>query len=170
VFRDICRAARAQRNAALVEWRNAGACAHGRVRPDGYGLLRLSGREYGFFLEFDRGTVRPAALRAKFAAYHRYRVSGRAARNYDGFPTILVVTAGPDAQQRMAAAVLSSDGGQTNRLEVLLTTVDLLAHVEGGPFGPVWRTPSGVDHRHGWPFDPYGLNKRQGGRGAVDPS
>jgi hypothetical protein len=124
----------------------------------GMGCLVSAGREYGFFLEFDRGTVRPAALRAKFAAYHRYRLSGRGARNYDGFPTILVVTAGPGAQQRMAAAVLSSDGGQTNRLAVLLTTVTLLARVEGGPFGPVWRTPSGAGHRHGWPFDPYGLN------------
>ncbi len=34
---------------------------------------------------------------AHTAAYHRYRVSARAARDYDGFPTILVVTHGPRA-------------------------------------------------------------------------
>src|SRR5438105_11674712 len=34
-------------------------------------------REYGFFLEFDRGSVRPAPLRAKFAAYQRTRREGR---------------------------------------------------------------------------------------------
>jgi hypothetical protein len=52
---------------------NAAACARGRMRPDGYGLLRLGRREYGFFVEFDRGTVRPSARRAKFTAYNRYR-------------------------------------------------------------------------------------------------
>jgi len=82
VFAAIARAARTQREKALVEWRNAAACAHGHVRPDGYGLLRLVRREYGFFLEFDRGTVRPAPLRARFAAYHRYLASARAARDY----------------------------------------------------------------------------------------
>jgi hypothetical protein len=84
VFGTLARAARAQRGGALVEWRNVAACAHGRLRPDGYGVLRLARREYAFFLEFDRGTVRPAPLRAKFAAYHRYLASARAARDYDG--------------------------------------------------------------------------------------
>ena len=68
-------AALAQRGGALAEWRNAAACAHARLRPDGYGVLRLGQRDYGFFLEFDRGNVRPAPLRAKFAAYHRYLAS-----------------------------------------------------------------------------------------------
>ena len=38
----------------LLEWRGAAACAHGRLRPDGYGLVRLGQRQHGFFLEFDR--------------------------------------------------------------------------------------------------------------------
>jgi hypothetical protein len=158
VFAAIARAARTQREGALVEWRNAAACAHGRVRPDGYGLLRLGRREYGFFLEFDRGTVRPALLRAKFAAYHRYRVSARAARDYDGFPTILVVTHGPGAENRVADAVLATDGGQAAPLGVLLTTADLLAHVDGGPFGPIWRTPGYAARACRWP--PSGLTVR----------
>jgi Replication-relaxation len=113
VFAALARAARAQRNGGLVEWRNAAACAHGRVRPDGYGLVRLGRRDYGFFLEFDRGTMRPAALRAKFTAYHRYRASGRAVRDYDGFPTILVTTQGPGAEERVADAVGVSIGAST---------------------------------------------------------
>src|SRR5207248_1628843 len=40
VFVTIARGARAQRHGALLEWRNAAACARGRMRPDGYGLLR----------------------------------------------------------------------------------------------------------------------------------
>src|SRR5437870_11826010 len=89
---------RSQRDGALVEWRNAAACAHGRLRPDGHGVLRLGRRDYGFFLEFDRGTVRPAPLRAKFAAYHRYLANARAGKDFDRPPSILVLTAGPAAE------------------------------------------------------------------------
>ncbi len=127
------------------------ACANGRMRPDGYGLLRLGRREYGFFLEFDRGTVRPAALRAKFASYHRYCVSARATREYDGFPPILVVTRGPGAEDRIADAVLTTDAGEPKPLRVLLTTMGFLASTEGGPFGPIWRTALSADRRHTWP-------------------
>src|SRR5438045_8099235 len=102
----LARAARAQPGGALVEWRNPAACAHGRLRPDGYGVLRLGRRDYGFFLEFDRGTVRPAPLRAKFGAYHRYFASARAARDFDGPPSILVVTVGAAAEDRVVDAVL----------------------------------------------------------------
>src|SRR5207245_10726555 len=94
---------------------------HGRLRPDGYGVLRLGRRDYGFFLEFDRGTVRPAPLRAKFAAYHRYLASARAAKDFDGPPSILVVTAGPTAEDRVADAVLAAEVGQPRRLPLLLT-------------------------------------------------
>src|SRR6266700_2727348 len=116
VFGVLARAARAQRGGALVEWRNAAACAHARLRPDGYGVLRLGQRYYGFFLEFDRGTVRSAPLRAKFGAYHRYLASARAASDFDGPPSILVVTAGPGAEDRVVDAVLAGDVGQQRRL------------------------------------------------------
>jgi hypothetical protein len=151
VFGVLARAARAQRGGALVEWRNAAACAHGRLRPDGYGVLRLGQRDYGFFLEFDRGTVRPAPLRAKFAAYHRYLASARAPRDFDGPPSILVVTAGPAAEARVADAVLAAEAGQARRLPVLLTTINLLTTAEHGPFDCVWRLPGVHKGRRAWP-------------------
>ena len=107
----IARVARTRRDGSLVDWRNASACIHGRMRPDGYGLLRLGRREYGFFLEFDRSTVPPAARRAKVTSYLRYTVSARAAREYDGFPTILVVTLRPGTEDRIADAVLAAHAG-----------------------------------------------------------
>jgi hypothetical protein len=152
VFGVVARVARAQRDGALVEWRNASACAHGRLRPDGYGVLRFGRRDYGFFLEFDRGTVRPAPLRAKFAAYHRYLASARAARDYDGPPRILVVTAGPGAEDRVVDAVLAAETGQPRRLPLLVTTVDLLITAEGGPFDSIWRVPWTRGRRHRWPL------------------
>src|SRR5207302_7420076 len=103
-------------------------------RPDGYGVLRLGRREYGFFLEFDRGNVRPAPLRAKFAAYHRYLASARAAREFDGAPSVIVVTAGPAAEDRVADAVMAAEFGHPQRLPLLLTTMDRLITAEHGPF------------------------------------
>jgi len=47
VFATIARLARGQRDGALLEWRNAAACGRSRMQPDGYGLLRLGGREFG---------------------------------------------------------------------------------------------------------------------------
>jgi Replication-relaxation len=104
VFGVLARAARAQPGGALVEWRNAAACAHGRMRPDGYGVIHVGRHQYGFFLEFDRGTVRPAPLRAKFAAYNRYLSSDRASREFDSAPSVLVVTVGPGAEDRRRRA------------------------------------------------------------------
>lgn len=150
VFAAIARAARRQRGGALVEWRNAAGCAHGRVRPDGYGLLRLGRREYGFFLEFDRGTVRPRALRAKFAAYQRYRASARAAREYRGFPTILVVTTRPGAEERLADAARAVHVGWPT-LPVLFTTLDWIEGHRDGVLGAIWRDAETV-RRRSWPL------------------
>ena len=151
VFAAFARSATSHRGGALLEWRNAAACAHGRMRPDGYGLLRLGRREYGFFLEFDRGTVRSAALRAKFAAYHRYRSSARSARDYDGFPAVLVVTSGPGPEERIVRAVAATGMGFAQELPVLLTTLSWIGAYPDGPLGPIWRK-TGICQRRGWPL------------------
>lgn len=146
-LRRACR--RTAPGTALVEWRNAAACARGRVRPDGYGLLRRGGRLFGFFLEYDRGTMRHGNYVRKFGAYHRYRERGWYASDYEGFPAILVVTI-PAAEGRIAAAVRDTGIGHDAPLSVLLTTRERL---DGGPLGmlgPVWRTPADDTRRH-WP-------------------
>lgn len=147
LFALVAHTARERRGGSLLEWRNAAACAHGRLRPDGYGLLRLGRRMHGFFLEFDRGTERPATLRAKFDAYHRYCASARATRDYDGFPLILVVTTEPGAEERLALAMQAADLGQATSLPALLTTAGLLATAPGGPLGRVWRTAANPARR-----------------------
>jgi Replication-relaxation len=141
VFATIARAARTHPSGgALLEWRGPAACAHGRLRPDGYGLLRLGAGHYGFFLEFDRGSMHAGRLRGKFAAYHRYAASTEAARSYAGFPTVLVVCTSPGGEQRIARAVAASDVGCGRRLAVLLTTTGWLDGAPAGPRGAVWRT------------------------------
>jgi hypothetical protein len=152
VFVTIARSARAQREGALLEWRNAAACVWGRMRPDGYGLLRLGPREYGFFVEFDRGTVHPRALRSKFAAYHRYKSTPMAARYFDGFPITRVTTTGPAGEQRVLEAVRAVCVGEASRVPVLVTTIGWLQSDRGAIWGRIWRDP--IDsRRRAWPMD-----------------
>src|ERR1700686_158279 len=64
VFASIARAARVHASGgALLEWRGPAACAHGRLRPDGYGLLQLGMHHHGFFLEFNWGSMHAGRLR-----------------------------------------------------------------------------------------------------------
>jgi hypothetical protein len=148
-FGALARLARAHaRGGELIEWRNAAASAHGRLRPDGYGVLRIGRKLYGFFLEYDRGTMRPTRLRAKFAAYQGYRASSLAARVYGGFPTILVVAATSGAQARLVRAARALSPGFGGPLPVLFTTEALLATC---PDQPIWRTFSERLSRLVWP-------------------
>ncbi len=49
----------------------------------------------------------------------------------------------------MADAVMATDVGQVSRLDVLLTTVELLTRTGGGAFGKIWRS-SLSDARQSW--------------------
>lgn len=134
---------------ALLEWRNAAACVRGKVRPDGYGLYRHQGSLYGFFLEYDRGTMSARAYRAKLAAYSDYFASGRFTRDYDGFPTILVVVTSDGAEQKLARAARETAISQSAGLPVLLTSEERV-QARSNPFGllgAIWRTPASATRR-----------------------
>ena len=135
---------------ALVAWQNAAACSHGHVRPDGYGIYRHHGRRYGFFLEYDRDTMAFRDYCAKFGAYFDYLASGRYARDYDGFPTILVVTRDYDAEERVAFAVRAASVGRGESLPLLLTCRCLIddPNNRDGFLGRIWRTQGGHSERH----------------------
>ncbi|HEU4927323.1 MAG TPA: replication-relaxation family protein, partial [Vicinamibacterales bacterium] len=129
---------------ALLEWRNAAACGRRRVRPDGYGMIRRNGELYGFFLEYDRGTMSVRDYDAKWAGYHDYRDSRAFERDYDGFPTILVVTTNKTAEERIARSARAAAVGRWAPLPILLTcewriSIDHANH--DGLFGPIWRDP-----------------------------
>jgi hypothetical protein len=138
---------------ALVEWRNAPACARGRLRPDGYGLVRHNGALYGFLLEYERGTAGAGRLRTKFRSYARYRADARAVADFAGFPTVLVVAADYRVERAIAAVlrVLTLEMPSAEPLPVLLTTRERLAGHPDGMLGPVWRGPSSPARRV-WPL------------------
>lgn len=127
---------------ALLEWRNAVACSRGALRPDGYGLYRRGGRAFGFFLEYDRGTMKAHAYADKFAAYYAYRDSNRFERDYLGFPTILVVAVDRAAEERVARAARAAAVGREPALRALFTIEWRVYRDPGNPeglLGLIWR-------------------------------
>lgn len=146
VFVALAMGAEAVRRAGgsdqLAEWRSAAACERHDCKPDGYGCYVRDGVAHGFFLEYDRGTERGRRYAAKFRAYYRYRDSGRADRDYDGFPTVLFVTTQAAAEQRIAdQAHREWFVRGTEPLPVLITTTDRIRQHPEGILGPIWRLP-----------------------------
>jgi len=133
------RAAASGSDEALVEWRNAAACSRRHLRPDGYGIYRRESRLYGFFLEYDRGTMSARDYLQKFAAYFEYLTTGGFDRDYEGFPTILVVTKNRTSEERIARAARAAAVGRTAGIPLLLTCEWRLADPRNphGLLGPV---------------------------------
>jgi hypothetical protein len=136
----------------LVEWRSAAACCRRPIRPDGYGIYRHHRQLYGFFLEYDRGTMSARDYHQKFAAYYAYWASGRYQRDYDGFPTILVITSDKTSEDRIARAALAAAVGRGPTLPLPLTCRWRIedARNSSGLLGPIWREPSSTERRC-WP-------------------
>jgi len=125
----------------LADWRGAAACERRRCKPDGYGSYVRNGVSYGFFLEYDRGTESDRKYAAKLRAYYWYRDSGQAARDYDGFPTLLFVTTDPKAEERMAEQAYRGWFSRgTEPLPILITSTDRINSHREGILGPIWRT------------------------------
>jgi Replication-relaxation len=154
VFVSIALAARrvtlAGGDDGLDEWRSAAACARGRFRPDGYACYRRGRYRFGIFVEYDRGTERPHEYAAKLAAYYRYRDSGQSKRDYDGFPSLLVVTTSDAAEERFAyqAYLAGQLRAGTPLVAFLTTTWRIRTHAEG-ILGPIWCTPGPYPSAHG---------------------
>jgi hypothetical protein len=127
----------------LAEWRGAAACERRRCKPDGYGAYVRNGVSCGFFLEYDRGTESARKYAAKLRGYYWYRDSGHAARDYDGFPTLLFVTTDPKAEDRIAEQACHAWFVQgTEPLPMLITTTGRISGHAEGILGPIWRTPA----------------------------
>jgi hypothetical protein len=129
------------RDEGLVEWRSAAACARGRFRPDGYGCYRRGPWRFGFFLEYDRGTQQRRQYAAKLAAYYRYRESGAYRRDYQTFPSLLVVATSDLAEARFAFQAYMAQQGHGAPLSVFLTTSGRIEDHPEAMFGPIWRRP-----------------------------
>jgi hypothetical protein len=138
---------------AMLEWQNATACTRRHLRPDGYGIYRRNGRRFGFFLEFDRGTMNRRDYFRKFSAYYDYATTRRFDRDYNGYPTILIVTTRNGAEERMARVAQAISIGRSVALPLFLTCrwrTDAPTNADG-LLGRIWRKPTAdFEDRHSW--------------------
>jgi hypothetical protein len=107
-------------------------------------MIRRGGALYGFFLEYDRGTMSARDYGEKWAAYYNYRDSGDYERDYDGFPTILVVTTNNTSEERIARSARAASVGRWQPLPLLLTCEWRISRDPANPhglLGPIWRSP-----------------------------
>jgi len=138
---------------AMVEWQNAAACSRRHLRPDGYGVYRRGTRYDGFFVEYDRGTMNARDYFKKFGAYYHYGMTGRFQRDYNSYPTVLVITADNAAEERIARVAGAAAVGHSGKLPMLLTCQWRIDDAENlhGLLGCVWREPdSNFDDRRFW--------------------
>ena len=149
---------------SVIIWHNAAACSRRHLRPDGYGTYRRHGQFYGFFLEYDRGTMNRRDYFRKFAAYYDYAITRRFEWDYHGYPTILVVTANNTAEERIASVVRQMAKGRNLDLPLLLTTRWRVDHPsnELGLLSPIWREPNAAlgDRRPWLPGAQRAMGKR----------
>ncbi len=138
---------------AVVEWQNAAACSRRHLRPDGYGVYRRGTRYDGFFVEYDRGTMNARDYFKKFGAYYHYGMTGRFQRDYNSYPTVLVITADNAAEERIARVAGAAAVGQQGKLPMLLTCQWRIDDAENphSLLGCVWREPdSNFNDRRFW--------------------
>jgi len=138
---------------ALVEWQNATASRRRYLRPDGYGTYRRNGQRFGFFLEFDRGTMNRRDYFKKLSAYYDYSTTRRFERDYHGYPTVLIVTTSNGAEDRIAQVARAAAVGRGVSLPLLLTCLWRVDDPNNSDslLGRIWREPdSDFDCRRFW--------------------
>lgn len=144
---------------AMLEWQNATACTRRYLRPDGYGVYHRNGRRFGFFLEFDRGTMNRRDYFKKLSAYYDYATSRRFEQDYHGYPTILIVTTSNGAEDRIARVARAAAIGRNVALPLLVTCQWRVRDPSNcdGLLGRIWREPGGaLDDRRLWlPARPF---------------
>ena len=109
------------------------------LRPDGYGVYRIDGSRFRFFLEWDRGNSVMEKYRAKFTRYAAFYDAVR--RNPEqfsiGIPSLWVVTVSNQREDFILDTINRLSWEYAIDIPVFTTVKSLTA---GGVLEPIWRT------------------------------
>ena len=107
------------------------------VHPDAFGVLCRDGRNWPFFLEWERRAVRPVTMASRLAPYLRYYASSRPIDDHGTLPSVLVVF----DEDLVAGQFLRLAREEMRRVGVKVPLcVSHRSSLEGaGPLGPAWR-------------------------------
>ena len=111
------------------------------VQPDAFGVLRLDGKPWPFFLEWERRAVRPSTMAGRLAPYLRYYASQRPVDDHGVRPAVLVVV----EEELAAHHFLRVARGEMKRasVELPLRVSHRTLLEREGPLGEAWRTVEG---------------------------
>ncbi len=115
------------------------------IRPDAYGVVERNGREFPFFLEWERRAVRPVTMTARLAPYLRYYSTSRPLDDHGSAPKVLVIFDDEIAAGhflRVAAREMRRTG-----VKLPLWVSNKAKLEECGPLGAAWRRPGSYDLR-----------------------
>lgn len=101
------------------------------VRPDLYVVTASGAFEDCWFLEIDRSTESPAAIRRKCRAYDMYWLSGREQETHGTFPLVVWV-APDDERKRRLKATIGGDRKLKRELFRVTTDTGLIELLAGG--------------------------------------
>lgn len=159
LYRTAARRRKAGHNDAMIRWDNGTTCSRRHLRPDGYGIYQHDGCQYGFFLEFDRGTMRRHGYLDRFDEYYDYYISRRFERDYRGYPTILFVTVNNRTEEKIAEMSRIAARHYGFALPMLLTCTWRIDEPNNpdGLLDRIWREPGAEFHdRRYWITDRKG--------------
>ena len=113
------------------------------VHPDAFGVVRVAGQTFPFFLEWERRAVNPSTMAARLAPYLRYYSSNQPRDDHGHRPLLLVVFDDFTAE----ANFLGTARGEMQRTNVNLPL--WISHTErlekAGPLGKAWRNPDALE-------------------------
>ncbi|MCC7540582.1 MAG: hypothetical protein IT379_30485 [Deltaproteobacteria bacterium] len=98
------------------------------LQGDAYVLLRGANGPTGLLIEFDRATIAPKKMGAKFAAYVEWRRTGGPARAFS-IKALRVLTVVPDARrlEKLHGAALDATGGKRSGFLIFAEAKDFTA-------------------------------------------
>ena len=109
------------------------------VHPDAFGVLRLDGRRWPFFLEWERRAVRPSTMAGRLAPYLRYYASQRPADDHGSRPAVLVVFDSDLAAHHFLRVARMEM--KRARVEIPLWVSHRALLKREGPLGEAWSRP-----------------------------
>ena len=109
------------------------------IHPDAFGVVRIGGKTYPFFLEWERRAVHPSTMAARLAPYLRYYSSNQPLDDHGHRPLVLVVFDDFIAEGNFLG--VARDEMERSGVEVpfWVSCRELLELV--GPLGKAWRSP-----------------------------
>ncbi|MYE25045.1 MAG: hypothetical protein F4Y01_14070 [Gammaproteobacteria bacterium] len=113
------------------------------IQPDAFGVLRRDGRDYPFFLEWERRAIRPSTMARRLAPYLRYYATRQPLEDHRVLPLVMVAFDDELAKDHFIRIAGEQMTRSAIELPLFVTSQHLLAR--RGPLEPIWGMPPSLN-------------------------